>query len=131
MKEEDIIFTCDYTKKNKETCNGNNFAQEFNNLFSKSIRFNDVYSDNGTFNWLKYDNNNFYFTNSQNCSVNRMNLDQSLTIKSVSDDKIVYRVSYDKDNMLYSDFVLVKENNDWKIKKAYYHDMCDMEYYIE
>ncbi len=134
LNKDNISFTCEYMKKNKETCIGNNFLEEFNSLFSQSIIYSDVYGDGMTFSWIKHEDNKFYFTNPNNCNINRMNLEQTLSIKEVNDDRIIYRVSYQTNNYKHpynANFVLVKENNDWKRSEANYYDLCEMEYHIE
>ena len=62
-----------------------------------------------------------------------MSLEQTLTIKEIYSDKIVYNVSYQGSykHINNYDFILIKENNDWKISEAYYNDLCEMEYHVE
>lgn len=134
LDKNNIKFTCDYKKDNKKTCKGNNFQEEFYDLFSQSINYDDVYGDGMTFSWLKYENGNYYFTNPSNCNINRMNLEQTLTIKKIYNDKILYRVTYNTSSTSHLNnnvFVLIKENNDWKISEATYYDLCEMEYHVE
>ena len=117
LNDLDKIFKCNYPKKNKETCVGENFQEEFDKIFSNSIRYDDVYGDKLTYNWFKYENGKYYFTNPNNCRINRMNLGQKISIKEVNDDKIVYNITYESNynHVNNSDFVLIKENNNWKI----------------
>ena len=133
LDNNDKVFTCNYSKKNKETCIGKNFMIEFNDLFSNNVSYESVYGDRLTYSWIKYENDNYYFTNPNKCSIKRMNLNQSISIKEVMDDKIVYTVTIDGNNnhTKINDFVLILENNEWKISKAVYYDLCEMEYYIE
>ena len=133
LGKESKIFECSYLKNNKETCVGNGFSEEFNKIFSSNINYDDVYGDILTYNWYKFEDGKYYFTNPNNCKVNRMNLEQKIHIKEVNDDKIIYTVSYinNYNRVINNDFVLIKENNNWKIREAYYYDLCEMEYHIE
>ena len=134
INNKDLKFSCNYKKNNKNTCEGNNFLEEFYNLFSSSIKYDHVYGDGLTYSWIKNDNNKFYFTNPNDCNIKRMGLNHILSIKEITDNELVFNVNYD--NSIYKhtyncDFVLIYENNDWKIKEAYYYDLCGMEYHIE
>lgn len=133
LDKDSKIFTCDYLKNNKLTCVGKNFMSEFSNLFSNNISYESVYGDKLTYLWIKYENDNYYFTNPNRCNINRMNLNQSLAIKEIMDNKVVYSVTVDDNDMhtKINDFVLILENDEWKISKATYYDLCEMEYYIE
>ena len=72
------------------TLNFNNFLEEFNKLFSNSIKYDYLYGDGITYSWVKYDKDKFSFTNPNNCNINRMGLEQKLSIKEISDDKLIY-----------------------------------------
>ena len=133
LDKNNITFTCNYSKNNNETCVGSNFIEEFNNLFKEELKYEDVYGDKLTYTWIKYEKDKYYFTNPKNCSVNRMNLEQKLSVKEITNDKIVYNISYQGsyNHINNYNFILIKEDNDWKIDEAYYIDLCEMEYHIE
>ena len=132
-------FTCDYDASNK-TCIGNNFEEEFKNLFASKITYDKVYGDNQSFFWYKKVDNKYQFTNMNTCSISRMSLNQKIEVKEEEIDKITYVITFSdnvtssiyKGNHLFKkDFVLIKEDGDWKVSEAYYHDPCFMDYYIE
>ena len=133
IKEEDKVFTCKY-QKNKKECIGNNFEEEFNKLFSKKIRHDNVYGDGNIYVWYKYQDNKYIFNNLDNCSVNRMGLDHQIKVDKINSDEIIFEVSFNNNqiNLINTKkFILVLENNEWKISKAFYYDLCGMKYYIE
>ena len=131
LDKNNKVFVCIYSNNN--TCVSNNFYEEFYKLFSTNIKYEYVYGDGLTYSWIKEENNKFYFTNPNNCNINRMNLKQRLTIKEIHDKKIVYNINFhgNKKHDINQEFILQYENDDWKIVKAYYYDLCEMEYYIE
>ena len=134
LNKDKKIFTCKYSKKDNKTCVGNNFQEEFNNLFASNIKYDHVYSDKMTFSWYKYKDGKYYFTNPNNCNIKRMSLEQKITVQEILDDKVIYNIVYENDDynrMNYLYFVLVNEENDWKISEAYYYDLCEMYYHIE
>ena len=127
LDNKDIVFTCKYNKTN--VCIGNNFKEEFNNLFSKNIKYDDVYSDGITYSWYRYEDNKDIFNNMDSCNVNRMNLEHSLKVIKINKDVVFYEVSFD-DSKHVKEFNLVLEGNEWKISKAFYHDLCELRYNI-
>ena len=134
LNKDKKIFTCKYSKKDNKTCVGNNFQEEFNNLFASNIKYDHVYSDKMTFYWYKYKDGKYYFTNPNNCNIKRMSLEQKITVQEILDNKVIYNIVYENDDynrMNDLDFVLVNEENDWKISEAYYYDLCEMYYHIE
>ena len=131
-------FVCNYDNKNSK-CKAENFEESFNNLFSKNISYNDVYSDGLSYTWYEKNDNGFYFNNLNTCNVKRMSINQTIQLVDKTDDKLIYKVNfidnvkegiYKKEHVISRDFVLVKEDSSWKISKAYYHDLCYMDYYI-
>lgn len=134
LSDANKIFTCTYKNKNDDNCVGNNFESEFKKLFADNITYNDVYSDDDFYTWIKYENGKYIFHNLDNCNVTRMNLEQTITLESISNDKLVFFVIHENKSQTKirkKDFVLIKENDDWKVSKAYYHDICELDYYIE
>ena len=133
MNNKDKVFTCKYQKNNIE-CVGNNFEKEFSNLFSNNIRYDNVYSDGNIYSWYKYQNNKYVFNNLNNCNINRMGLNHKLNVDMISKDELIYDIVFIDNQIEHVNkkkFILVLENNEWKISKAYYHDLCGMNYYIE
>ena len=52
--------------------------------------------------------------------------------KKIGKYKITYTVSFKNGNREYlKPFILIYENGVWKISSAYYHDICELDYYIE
>lgn len=134
LDKDKKIFTCNYLKKEKNTCVGNNFQEEFNNLFASNIKYDSVYSDKMTFTWYKYKDGKYYFTNPNNCNIKRMSIEQKITVHEILDNKITYSVAYENDDynrINYYYFTLINEENDWKISEAHYYDLCEMDYHIE
>lgn len=134
LNDDSKKFTCIYKNKKDNSCIGNNFIDEFKKLFASNITYNKVYGDDSFYTWIKYDNKEYVFTNIDNCSTSRMSLEQKLMLESVSSNKLVFNVideNMSQTKMRKKEFILVKEDNDWKISKAYYHDICEMDYYIE
>ena len=129
LDKEEILFTCQYKDKKSNECVGNSFPEEFRNLFSERISYDDVYSDGITYSWYTYQDDKYIFNNSSNCSVKRMSFDHKLKVIKIKKDMIIYEVSFDN-NKYIKDFVLVKEDKEWKISKAFYHDLCELRYNI-
>ena len=125
LDNKNKIFTCKYIDKIE--CIGNNFESEFKKLFSRNINYDKVYSDNQIYSWLSIKDNKYYFNNINTCNINRMSINQRLMVKSISEEKIVYEINID--NRI-RDFILIYEDNDWKISNAFYHDLCGMKYFI-
>ena len=126
-------FTCTYKNKKDNSCIGNNFPMEFKRIFSSDISYNEVYGDGSFDTWFKYEKGKYIFTNMNNCSTNRMKLNQSISVQNIDKDKLTFNVSSNdvgNENSLIRMFVLIKENDDWKISRVYYHDVCEMDYYI-
>ncbi len=127
------IFKClDKNNKTNE-CIGNNFEKEFYKLFSENIKYDNVYSDGLIYKWYRYDNGKYYFKYFDNCDKNHMNPNHQLELVSISNDILKYQVSFlnnQTKRIIKRDFVLVLEDNNWKIKNAFYYDTCDIKYYI-
>ncbi len=133
-------FSCEYLK-NKETCIGKNFEDNFKNLFASNITYDQVYGDLLTFSWYQKKDDSYYFTNMRNCNVERMNKKHYINLFQREENKLIYHTSFtDEISFVSSDihtkkyereFVLVLEDNEWKISKAFYHDLCVMNYNIE
>lgn len=127
-------FSCTYSKKNKNSCVSKNFTSAFDNIFVSSIKYDDVYSDGISFSWYKKEKDNFIFTNINTCNVKRMSVNHFLSVKKIEKNRITYEVSFfDKEDGLYEThkaFILEYDSDKWKIAKAYYHDLCYMDYYI-
>ena len=133
IKDSQKLFNCEYQKNKSNECMAINFEKAFNYLFANGIKYNEVYGDGITFTWYRVENNNYYFNSINSCNVERMSKEQNLRIKEMESDKIIYEVSsYDnnKQHEINNEFILIKEDNQWKVAKAYYHDLCDMDYNI-
>ena len=130
LNKEEILFTCKYKDKKSKECVGNNFKEEFKKIFSKEISYNDVYSDGITYSWYSYQDDKHIFNNSFSCDFKRMSIEHSLKVIKISKDKIIYEVSFDN-NRYVKDFILINEDDEWKISKAFYHDLCELRYNIE
>ena len=128
------VFTCKYSKSNKDECIGNNFVNSFRNLFANSISYDDVYSDGRIYTWYRYEKDKYIFNNNHNCSIDRMPINQELVIDKVEDNLLTFKAVYKNDHKIRESrntFELIKENNVWKVNKAYYYDICGLEYYIK
>ena len=125
-------FTCNYKNKNNNSCVGNNFEEEFNHLFSSNISYNNVYGDVSS-TWVKYENEKYVFNYINTCSISRMKLEQTLILDSINKDTLIFNVKMlnDVNKVKTKLFVLVLEDDEWKISKAYYHDVCEIDYYVE
>ena len=128
LDDEKKIFQCDYDK-NMSTCKGENFEEAFNNLFDNGIMIDSVYGDKISFEWYVKKDDGYYFTNINTCNVSRMDLNQKLEAVEINDNELKFRVTLDDINV--KSFELVKRDNIWKVSKAYYHDLCHMDYSIE
>lgn len=134
IQEENKLIVCKYL--NKKSCVVDNFEKEFASLFARSIRIDNVYGDGLSFRWYEENNHHYTFTNMNTCSISRMGLYHKLEVVEIKDDKIVYQVSFNDvinndERLLKKKFILIQEDNNWKISKAYYHDLCHMDYFIE
>lgn len=121
LTNEDKVFTCKYI--NKIECVGNNFESEFNKLFSKKIDYKKVYSDGAIYKWITNKDGKYIFNNLNTCSINRMDINQELKVIKIFNNRVIYEVNNKK-------FILIYEDNEWKIDTAFYHDLCSMKYYI-
>ncbi len=134
LRDEDKKFTCKYLDKKSNECVGTNFEEEFKFLFASNLYYENVYSDGLMYSWHNYQNGKHTFTVIDNCNINRMGLEHELSISSIKENEIVYNVSFENEhtkNKINKTFVLVLEDNEWKISKAYYYDLCEMKYYIK
>ena len=131
-------FTCTYDKKMKK-CTGYNFEATFKKIFSKSVNINRVYGDGLAIRWYDKVDGVYTFTNVNSCDAGRMSLDQHLEVVESSKDKIICKVTYDEElksgilkgkHHFDKEFVLVKEDNDWKVSRAYFHNPCYMEHNV-
>ena len=132
-------FTCLY-QDNKNSCISTNFEENFHKLFANNIKMDLVYGDGVALRWYKKTDDGYIFTNSNNCNIGRMNTKQSLILKEKNTNELKFRVYYEEkiadgifkgDHVFDEEFVLVKQDNQWKVSKAYYHDPCYMEYIIK
>ncbi len=133
LGEEEKVFICKYPNKKSKECIGNNFENEFQKLFSKKINYEKVYSDDVLYSWISLKNGEYVFNDIDSCNVNRMGINHQLKVMNISDTKIIYEVEFlnnQTSKMTKRDFVLVLEDNEWKISSAFYYDLCGMRYTI-
>lgn len=132
LDHDNIKFTCIYKNKKDNTCVGNNFEESFRDLFASRITYNQVYGDDSGNTWYKYEKGKYLFTNINSCNINRMNLNQKIRLHEINKNELVFYVSYEDNNHQNKErtFILVKENNLWKIDKAHYEDLCEIKYRI-
>ena len=133
LAKDDKIFTCKFKKKDSNECIGNNFPEEFANLFSKNITYGDVYSDGAMDYKLSYVDEEYIFNIMDGCGFNRMDNRHEISVVEVKDDSIIYKVLFrnkETNIMNKRDFILSLEDNEWKISKAFYYDLCGTKYYI-
>ena len=132
-------FSCDYRDNDNTMCYGNNFEKSFKNLFADNIDINNVYSDGVAIFWYQKINDEYTFTNFNNCETDRMSINQKIVLEEKNDNELKYKVFYSEENEtgpykgthdFNKEFVLVKQDNTWKVSKAYYRNPCYMEYYI-
>lgn len=131
LSNEEKVFKCVYNKSKE--CIGENFEIEFSKLFSSKINYDLVYSDNLIYKWYSYENGIYKFNNLDNCSINRMSPEQNLELVKKDNNKIIYKVWFNNrqtNKINEQDFILVYEDNEWKIDTAFYYDMCGMKYSI-
>lgn len=134
LSDDNKKFTCTYKNKNDNTCIGNHFEEAFSNLFASNITYYIVYSDANYNTWFKYDKGKYTFINLVNCNAVRMSLNQELKINKITSDELDFIVIMQEERnqgVKNKEFVLIKENDEWKISKAYYHDLCEMDYRIK
>ncbi len=132
-------FKCEY-RDNKEKCYGVNFEDNYYKLFSNKIDMNRVYGDGISLKWYEKANDEYIFTNTNNCNLGRMSNKQTLVFKEKKDNKLIFNVSFTEEvesgifkgtHSFNEEFVLIKEDGNWKVYKAYYHNPCYMEYIVE
>lgn len=132
-------FLCNYDKDMK-TCEGVNFEDNFHKLFASNVKLDIVYGDGVSIRWYEKLEDKYLFTNTNGCDAGRMNTKQKITVENTANNKITYKVIYDEElkSGIYKGqhhfdkkFVLVYENDDWKVSEAYYHNPCYMDYDIK
>ncbi len=138
LSDDNKKFTCTY-EKGSNTCLAANFEEAFANVFASNIKYDDVYSDGLAIKWYEKRGDNYYFKNTNSCNGERMSTEQTLEFVEQDSDKLVFKVTY-IDNIaagiykgrrkVVKDFILVKEDSDWKVSTAHYHDPCYMDYNI-
>ena len=137
--ENMLDFICVYDEA-KETCQGINFEKNYKDIFASNIEIDSVYGDGVAIRWYEKKDNDYYFTNKNSCNIGRMSLNQNLKFVKNDNGKLNYEVTYEeeiKDGIFKGkheykeDFVLIYENNKWKVAEAYFHDPCYMEYIIK
>ncbi len=139
VKLKNTTFECEY-RDNKETCYGKNFEDNLKKLFSKNIDINRIYGDGVAIKWYEKREDGYVFTNLNNCDVGRMDINHYLVLKEKTDDKLVFKVqfkdkieegSFKGEHVFKEDFILIKEDGDWKVARGFYHNPCYMEYIVE
>ena len=134
LDKDNKKFTCTYKNKKDNSCVGENFESEFKRLFASNITYNSVYGDGAFYTWIEHKNGKYIFNYINNCSISRMNLDQSIKLEDMNNKSLTFYVTIKDANYKKTKtrlFVLVNEDNEWKISRAYYRDICEMDYYIE
>ena len=138
MNDANKKFVCNYENDDKR-CHGLNFPEAFSDIFASNLTYNDVYGDGLAFSWYEKKNDEYYFKNMNACNSERMSTKQTLELVEKTDNKLTFKVTYVDDikagiykgiHDVSREFILVKEDNNWKVSKAYYHDPCFMDYYI-
>ncbi len=138
IDETKTLFSCKYDK-DKEWCKGENFEEAFRNVFASDITYNDVYGDGLAVYWYEKRGDGYFFQNSIGCNIKRMSLDQTLELTKKERNQLTFKVSYvdnitagafEGEHQKIRDFVLIKEDGEWKVSKAYYHDLCFQDYPI-
>ena len=132
LSSEDKIFTCEYKKNSHNECVGKNFQTEFVNLFSNKINYNNVYSDGGLYSIISNNEGEYTFNIIDNCAINRMDVNQQIRVVDIKNNEIVFEVNSVNNTNIENkkDFILVFDDNEWKISKAYYHDLCGTKFHI-
>lgn len=125
-------FVCSYEKEEQRyysNCYAKNLEKYFKKLFVSDITYDEVFGIN---NYL-LENDKYYLNYTHICSDTPSMKNFSLEVKEIKDDKITYIFKYDLVSLgVYSknysnDFVLVKENREWKISKVSYSIPCEKE----
>ena len=131
LNDNNKIFTCKYI--NKTSCIGNSFESEFNKLFSSKITYEKVYSDRSIYSWIKNDNGKYVFNNLNTCHINRMGINHELKVSKIENNRVIYQVTFNNNEnheLNNRTFILIYEDNEWKIERAFYYDLCNMKYFI-
>ena len=129
LSNEEKVFTCKYNSFKDKECIGNNFESEFKKLFSKNITYEKVYSDGVLYSWVLIKNGKYVFNNVNTCNINRMGINHTLKLSTFNNHKMVYQVEFLNtltNQLIKRDFILVLEDNEWKISNAFYYDLCGM-----
>ena len=135
LNDSHKIITCEAINGK---CFVRDFEQVYHRLFSKKVEMKKVYGDKFSFNWYEVIDNQYYFNYPKNCSIHSVIKDFSLKLVSNTFNKIVYEIEYLDEGISHDQekrkavkqFILVKEDNDWKIAEAFYRDVCMMSYNI-
>ena len=123
-------FVCNYKDKKSTSCISKNFEEEFARIFSSKISYDEVYGDGVIYTWYKYENGKYSFNMLNNCNISRMDTSQSIRVNEIYSDKLTFYVNENNNTEKNRTFVLIKEDNNWKISEAYYRDICEMDYNI-
>ena len=138
-KINDLSFKCEYRGTN-DKCYGVNFEENYNKLFSNKVSMNRVYGDGVSLKWYDKIDGEYVFYVKNSCNVGRMNTKQSLILTEKTSKELKFKVYYNEnissgffkgEHAYDKEFVLVKEDGSWKVRKAYYHNPCYIEYNIE
>lgn len=131
LKDEDKFFQCTYTNA-KDSCISSNFESAFDKLFSSQINYDQVYSDGVVHTWYEKKNNKYVFANINTCNSVRMSENHHLTVLKIERGQITYKVQFDNGNYIDCEkfFAIHYEDASWKITRAYYHDLCGIDYNI-
>ena len=63
-----------------------------------------------------------------------MPVNQEIKVKDITRDNLVFKITMKDTNSIkekYYTFSLILEKDGWRINKAYYRDLCGLDYYIE
>ena len=133
IKEKDKVFSCKIKNKDNK-CTANNFEKEFNKTFASNINYDNVYSDGKIYTRYTYKDGKYIFNNVNNCSIDSMPVNQEIKVKDITRDNLVFKITMKDTNSIkekYYTFSLILEKDGWRINKAYYRDLCGLDYYIE
>ena len=138
-KSDSLSFKCEYRGTN-DKCYGVNFEENYNKVFSNKVSINRVYGDGVSLRWYEKKDNEYVFRPAKNCTVEKMSSKQSLVLKEKTSKELTFTVYYKEsvsdgpfqgEHSYEKEFVLVKEDGTWKVRKAYYHNPCYVEYNVE
>lgn len=131
LGKEDKKFKCKYT--NLINCVSNNFEKEFDILFASKVDYDEVYGDGVLHTWYEKKNNEYIFKNINTCNYQRMSENHKLSVLKIERGKITYKITFDNNNYIKREkiFVINYEDGKWKIARAYYHDLCGIDYNID